>query len=88
MTKRAQQASAVKSSRPARRVIPAAQGPGYRIDNPPGALGGLVLNTAPTDFAASTVTTHAPVPVHAPVQPPNVDPAPAVAVSVTEVPIV
>lgn len=46
------------------------------------------MKAAPTDFAASTVTTHAPVPVHAPLQPANVEPDAAVAVSVTEVPIV
>jgi len=57
-------------------------------DNPPGALGGLTVKPAPTLFAASTVTTQEPVPVHAPLQPVNVEPAPAVAVSVTEVPIV
>jgi hypothetical protein len=55
-------------------------------DRPPGADGGRTLNAAFTDLAALTVTTQAPVPVHAPVQPAKLDPAAAVAVKVTEVP--
>ena len=38
------------------------------------------------DAAAVIVTVHAPVPVHAPLQPVNVEPAAGVAVSVTTVP--
>jgi hypothetical protein len=45
-----------------------------------------VVNVAVTDSAALIVIVHAPVPVHAPLQPPNVEPLPAVAVSVTLVP--
>jgi hypothetical protein len=45
------------------------------------------VNVAVTDFAASIVTTHEPVPVHAPLQPPNVEVPSGVAVSVTIVPI-
>jgi hypothetical protein len=45
------------------------------------------LNVAVTDFAAVIETTHEPVPVHAPLQPVNVDPEAAVAVSVTDVPL-
>jgi hypothetical protein len=44
-------------------------------------------NVAVTDFAASMVTAQFPVPLHAPLQPVNVEPAAAVAVSVTEVPL-
>jgi hypothetical protein len=40
------------------------------------------LNVAVTAMAALTVTTQVPVPLHAPPQPPNVEPAAAVAVSV------
>lgn len=43
------------------------------------------LNVAVTDFAAVIDTTHEPVPLHAPPQPANVDPAAAVGVSVTDV---
>jgi hypothetical protein len=43
------------------------------------------LNVAVTDFAAVIDTTQAPVPLHAPVQPANVEPADAVGVSVTDV---
>jgi hypothetical protein len=45
------------------------------------------LNVAVTDFAAVIVTTQEPVPVHAPLQPANVEPAVAVGVSVTDVPL-
>jgi hypothetical protein len=55
-------------------------------DNEPGAEGGIMLKTAFTDLAASTVTTQEPVPVHAPLQPANVEPAAADAVNVTDVP--
>jgi len=44
------------------------------------------VNVAVTDFAASTVTTHAPEPVQAPDHDANVDPVEAVGVSVTDVP--
>ena len=44
------------------------------------------MNVAVTDFAASIVTTHVPVPVHAPDQPANVVLASGAAVSVTGVP--
>src|SRR6202162_6007928 len=45
------------------------------------------LNVAVTDFAALIVTLQVPVPVQAPLQPANVDPAAAFAVSVTTVPL-
>ena len=41
-------------------------------------------NVAVTDLAAFMVTVHAPVPVHAPLQPVKVEPGAAVAVSVTK----
>ena len=41
------------------------------------------VNVAVTAFAADIVTAHAPVPVHAPVHPANVEPAVATCVSVT-----
>ncbi len=44
------------------------------------------VNTAFTDRAALIVTTQAPVPVQAPLQPANTEPAAGVGVSVTEVP--
>src|SRR5512141_2506407 len=44
-------------------------------------------NVAVTVLAASTVTTHAAVPTHAPVQPSKVEVASGVAVSVTDVPL-
>lgn len=47
----------------------------------------VVLNVAVTDFAAVIVTEHVPVPVQAPLQPANVEPLPAAAVNVTEVPL-
>ena len=40
-----------------------------------------------TEEAAVRFTVHVPVPVHAPVQPANVEPEPAAAVSVTCVPL-
>ena len=43
-------------------------------------------NAALTWRSASTVITHAPVPVHAPLQPRNVEPGPATGVSVSWVP--
>jgi hypothetical protein len=43
---------------------------------------------AVTDFAAFMVTVHVAVPVHAPLQPVKVEPAAAVAVSVTAAPLV
>jgi hypothetical protein len=45
------------------------------------------LNVAVTDFAVFIVTVHVPVPVQAPLQPVKVEPAAAVAVSVTEAPL-
>jgi hypothetical protein len=47
---------------------------------------GIFVNEAVTDSAEVIVTVHAPVPVHAPLQPPNVEPLAAVAVSVRLVP--
>jgi len=47
----------------------------------------LVLNVAVADFAALRATVHVPVPVHAPDQPVNVDPAAGVTVRVTVVPL-
>lgn len=44
------------------------------------------MNLAVTDLAALMVTEHVPVPLQAPLQPANVEPAPAVAVSITLVP--
>ena len=44
------------------------------------------MNVAVTDFAADIVTEQVDVPEHAPLHPAKVDPVPAVAVSVTEVP--
>jgi hypothetical protein len=41
------------------------------------------VKIAVTDFVALIVTTQAPVPPQAPLQPANVDPTPAVGVSVT-----
>jgi hypothetical protein len=46
----------------------------------------VLLKVAVTAVAAFTVTTHVPVPEHAPDHPANVDPVPAAAVSVTVVP--
>jgi hypothetical protein len=46
----------------------------------------FVVNVAVTDLAASIVTMHEPVPVHAPLQPVKVEPVAGVAVSVTDVP--
>ncbi len=45
------------------------------------------LKVAVTDCAAFIVTEHAPVPLQAPLQPANTDPAAAVAVSETTVPL-
>src|SRR6185437_11117272 len=50
------------------------------------AAGGLELKVALTDFAASMVTLHAPVPLQAPPQPANVEPESGVAVKFTTVP--
>ena len=44
-------------------------------------------NVAVTVFAASIVTVHTPVPVHAPLQPVNADPLVATAVSLKTVPL-
>jgi hypothetical protein len=48
---------------------------------------GCSANVAVTVLAAFSVTVHAPVPVHAPLQPVKIAPAPGVAVSVTTVPL-
>ena len=45
------------------------------------------MNVAVTLAAAVIVTTHAPLPLHAPLQPSNRDPAAVAAVSVTVVPL-
>jgi hypothetical protein len=45
------------------------------------------VNVAVTDFAASIATVHGPVPVQAPLQPENDEPASAVAARVTDVPL-
>src|SRR5512133_2153120 len=50
----------------------------------PGAIPGP--NVAVTDFAASIVTSHAPLPVHAPVHSLNTKPASGVAARVTTLP--
>jgi hypothetical protein len=47
----------------------------------------FALKFAPTDFAASMVTLHAPVPVQAPLHPANVEPESGVAVKFTTVPL-
>jgi len=47
--------------------------------------GAFFLNVAVTVFAALIVTVHEPVPLHAPLQPANVEPLPAVRFSVTVV---
>lgn len=47
----------------------------------------VVLNVAVTASAAFMVTAQLPVPVHAPLQPPNVEPTPAVCARVTSVPL-
>jgi hypothetical protein len=47
----------------------------------------LVLNVAVTERAAVIDTVQVPVPLHAPLQPANVAPLAAVAVSVTDVPL-
>ena len=47
----------------------------------------VVLKVAVTDRAAVIDTVQVPVPVHAPLQPENVEPLAADAVSVTEVPL-
>jgi hypothetical protein len=50
------------------------------------AGGGIALKVALTDFAASMVTLHAPVPLHAPLQPANVEPESGVAAKLTTAP--
>jgi hypothetical protein len=47
---------------------------------------GMTVKVAVTPLAAFIVTTHWPVPAHAPLQPVNVEPAEAVASSVTSAP--
>jgi hypothetical protein len=59
----------------------------YRTERVEGGEGGGTLNVAVTDFAESIATTQLPVPVHAPLQPAKVEPDAAVAVSVTDVPL-
>ena len=51
------------------------------------AAGGFELKFALTDFAASMVTLHAPVPLHAPPQPANVEPESGVTAKLTTVPL-
>jgi len=51
------------------------------------AAGGMELNVALTDFAASMVTLQAPVPLQAPLQPANVEPESGVAAKLTTVPL-
>jgi hypothetical protein len=48
--------------------------------------GATRLKVAVTDLTRSTVTVHGAVPVHAPLQPPKLDPAAAEAISLTDVP--
>src|SRR5262245_51854810 len=48
----------------------------------------FIANAAPTETSGPIVITQVPVPEHAPVQPMKFEPASAVAVSVTEVPLV
>jgi hypothetical protein len=50
------------------------------------AAGGMELKVALTDFAASMVRLHAPVPLHAPLQPAKVEPESGVAAKLTTVP--
>jgi hypothetical protein len=50
------------------------------------AAGGIALKVAPTDFAASMVTLHAPVPLQEPLQPANVEPESGVAAKLTTAP--
>jgi hypothetical protein len=47
---------------------------------------GAAVNVAVTFRSSSIVTVHEPLPVHAPLQPSNVEPAAGVAVTVTAVP--
>jgi hypothetical protein len=49
--------------------------------------GGVALNVAVTEVLAVRVTAHAPVPVHPPDQPTNVEPGEGEAVNVTDVPL-
>src|ERR1051326_8040489 len=51
------------------------------------AAGGFKLKVALTDFAASMVTLHAPVPLQEPLQPANVEPESGVAAKLTTVPL-
>jgi hypothetical protein len=51
------------------------------------AAGGFELKVALTDFAASMVTLQVPVPLHAPLQPANVEPESGAAVKLTTVPL-
>src|SRR5258708_833223 len=51
-----------------------------------GGVTGVRVKDAPTLVAAFIVTMHVPVPLHAPVQPENVEPEAAVGVSVTDMP--
>ena len=57
-----------------------------RFADSPG-VGGGGRKSAVTEVEAPIVTMHAPLPVHAPLQPPNVQPASGWAVSVTGVPV-
>src|ERR1041385_5439082 len=50
------------------------------------AAGGIALKVAPTDFAASMVTLHAPVPLQEPLQPADVEPVSGVAAKFTTAP--
>lgn len=61
--------------------------PGAGPTSKSGGTPGGALKLAVTDFAASMVKAHAPVPVQAPPQPANSEPLAGVAVSATTVPL-
>ncbi len=69
-------------------VTPVATAPKFRLVGVRVTAGLLLeLNVAVTALAADMVTLHVPVPVQAPLHPAKVDPAAAVSVSVTTVPL-